>query len=97
MITFSHIQGCEYLLRDIRRRNDLGHPLCSNLREGTWLAGYLLARIKDCEEFQRLGQWLQPLVENLEIVPGSYRPVMFAAIVHALYSALYERAIECEQ
>jgi len=31
--------GIISLLADIRPNNDLGHPLCVNLRQGNWLIG----------------------------------------------------------
>lgn len=34
------------MLNDIRERNDLGHPICHNLREGDWLPQYLADRLK---------------------------------------------------
>lgn len=33
--------GIISLLADIRPNNDLGHPLCANLRQGNWLIGNL--------------------------------------------------------
>eukprot|EP00053_Salpingoeca_punica_P015824 m.146643 g.146643 ORF g.146643 m.146643 type:complete len:1557 (-) comp16812_c0_seq2:328-4998(-) len=94
-LVYCGIAGCEYLLAEIRRRNDLGHPLCNNLRQGTWLAGYMLSRMRDGDEFQKLVQWLQPLVKELELIPSSYRPSIFSTVIRTLYRALYERAITC--
>ncbi|VDP77151.1 unnamed protein product, partial [Schistosoma curassoni] len=33
------------VLQGIRDRNDLGHPICSHLRQGDWLAHYLTERL----------------------------------------------------
>ncbi len=33
-------------LRQIIDPNDLGHPLCAHLREGTWAMDYVLHRIE---------------------------------------------------
>ena len=34
------------ILSKIRLNNDLGHPLCSNIREGDWLADYTAKRLQ---------------------------------------------------
>lgn len=39
--------GIISLLADIRPNNDLGHPLCVNLREGNWLIGNILERFQE--------------------------------------------------
>lgn len=43
---------CEYVsaglmsvLADIRPSNDLGHPVCTNLRQGDWLIDYVSNRL----------------------------------------------------
>lgn len=33
-------------LRHIMKFNDLGHPLCANLREGTWAMDYVYSRLE---------------------------------------------------
>jgi len=32
-------------LREITKNNDLGHPLCAHLREGTWAFDYIHSRL----------------------------------------------------
>lgn len=39
--------GIISLLADIRPNNDLGHPLCANLRQGNWLIGNTIKSISD--------------------------------------------------
>jgi hypothetical protein len=34
------------VLNKIRPNNDLGHPLCNNIRDGDWLADYTAKRLQ---------------------------------------------------
>ena len=33
------------MMNDLRPTNDLGHPLCENLRNGPWLPDYVINRL----------------------------------------------------
>lgn len=37
--------GLISVLADVRPNNDLGHPLCANLRQGDWLIDYVSNRL----------------------------------------------------
>ncbi|OQR68221.1 glycogen debranching enzyme-like [Tropilaelaps mercedesae] len=78
------------LLAFIRPRNDLGHPLCSNIREGDWLMDYLISRLrphKSCVRFQNL---LQQMFEPVRGVPHYLKPCYFDAVVTALFTQLLD-------
>ncbi len=40
------LPGVISVLRNVRKSNDLGHPLCCNLRKGDWLLDYMVNRLK---------------------------------------------------
>jgi Central domain of human glycogen debranching enzyme len=39
------LAGVMSILNKIRASNDLGHPLCDNLRRGDWLLDYIANRL----------------------------------------------------
>ena len=45
-LTYCGLEGWMHPLRHIMRYNDLGHPLCGHLREGTWALEYVTARLE---------------------------------------------------
>ncbi len=40
------VVGTMSVLNKIRPNNDLGHPLCNNIRDGDWLADYMAKRLQ---------------------------------------------------
>ena len=40
------VTGVMSVLSKIRAINDLGHPLCNNLRNGNWMCDYIVNRLK---------------------------------------------------
>ena len=44
-MVYCGLEGWMHLLRSIMRYNDLGHPLCAHLREGTWALDYVHQRL----------------------------------------------------
>lgn len=53
------LAGVVSVLSEIRVINDLGHPLCGNLRDGDWLPDYIVGRLKLEPSTQRLAGWLE--------------------------------------
>ena len=45
-LTYCGLEGFMHPLRHIMRYNDLGHPLCGHLREGTWALDYVYSRLQ---------------------------------------------------
>ena len=46
------------MMSSIRTNNDLGHPLCHNLREGDWLMGYTAQRLMRFEGTKKVSACL---------------------------------------
>lgn len=44
-LVYCGLEGWMHPLRHIMRYNDLGHPLCGHLREGTWALDYIHSRL----------------------------------------------------
>lgn len=44
-LVYCGLEGWMHPLRQIMRDNDLGHPLCAHLREGTWALDYIVNRL----------------------------------------------------
>lgn len=45
-LTYCGLEGWMHPLRHIMTHNDLGHPLCAHLREGTWAMDYVQGRLE---------------------------------------------------
>ena len=91
-LIYCGLQGVMSLLTDIRPKNDLGHPLCANLRDGDWLSAYISGRLQQFEGTADLGRWLQSALSPLSDLPRFLVPCYFDAIVTATYSTLLGRA-----
>lgn len=44
-LTYCGLEGWMALLQAVAVTNDLGHPLCENLRKGTWALDYTVERL----------------------------------------------------
>lgn len=81
LIPYCGLQGILSILSKIRPKNDLGHPLCHNIREGDWLVDYSVNRLLRHEETKPFGLWLQKVFECLKKVPRYLIPSYFDAII----------------
>ncbi|KAJ3353015.1 hypothetical protein HDU83_007389 [Entophlyctis luteolus] len=46
-LPFCGLQGFMSVIQKVARSNDLGHALCGNLREGTWMMDYVTNRLRN--------------------------------------------------
>ncbi|XP_058794874.1 glycogen debranching enzyme isoform X2 [Phymastichus coffea] len=90
-LVYAGLQGVISLLADIRSNNDLGHPLCGNLRQGNWLIDYTWQRLKEDQGTVALGEWLEKAAEPFKLIPRYLVPSYFDVIIVNVYSILIEQ------
>ncbi|XP_041849646.1 glycogen debranching enzyme isoform X1 [Melanotaenia boesemani] len=86
-LKYAGLQGLMSVLADIRPNNDLGHPLCANLREGDWLLDFISNRLVHREgPLAQVGQWLGAMFDYLKHIPRYLIPCYFDAILMSTYT-----------
>ncbi|XP_047142337.1 glycogen debranching enzyme isoform X1 [Hydra vulgaris] len=93
-LVYAGLQGIFSLLRKVRLNNDLGHPLCKNLRQGDWLIEYIIRRLNNNEKTKCLGEWFEGLLHCLKCLPRYLVPSYFEAIVSFAYEACLNSIFE---
>uniref|UniRef100_A0A3Q3XM66 Glycogen debranching enzyme n=1 Tax=Mola mola TaxID=94237 RepID=A0A3Q3XM66_MOLML len=86
-LKYAGLQGLISVLADIRPNNDLGHPVCANLRQGDWLIEYVSNRLIHREgPLAQVGQWLAAMFNYLKHIPRYLIPSYFDAILVSTYT-----------
>lgn len=78
--------------KTIRTHNDLGHPICENLRQGLWLPNYIADRLFNRRTTADLATWLKNSFRHLENLPHYLVPKSFDKVVTPLYSLLLQQS-----
>ena len=94
-VGYCGLQGLSSLFEDVRKGNDLAHPICNNLREGNWLIDYTSERLKKFDGTKKLGNYLAEVFELLRKVPRYLIPKYFDMIVYIVHERLTQRC--CDQ
>ncbi|THV06230.1 glycoside hydrolase family 13 protein [Dendrothele bispora CBS 962.96] len=98
-LTYCGLEGWMHPLRHIMRYNDLGHPLCGHLREGTWAMDYVHGRLSKqtsvLPDLQKPALWFKERFDRVkDRVPPFMRPKYFALIISEAYKAARRSVIE---
>lgn len=92
-LKYAGLQGLMSVLADIRPNNDLGHPVCANLRQGDWLIDFVTNRLIHREgPLAQVGQWLRAMFNYLKPIPRYLIPCYFDAIMVSTYTTALDAA-----
>ncbi|KAI5694550.1 hypothetical protein M8J75_000879 [Diaphorina citri] len=90
-LVYCGLQGILSLMSDVAKTNDLGHPVCANLRDGHWLMDYLSGRLKKHPGTSALGEVLDVLFEPLKSIPRYLVPCYFHLILSRVSEAVVQQ------
>ncbi|RWS27560.1 glycogen debranching enzyme-like isoform X2 [Leptotrombidium deliense] len=90
-LNYCGIAGLMFYWKDIRTKDDLGHPICDNLRDGDWLPKYIADRLLHRTSTKQLGEWLLNAFNPLSRIPRFLIPHYFDSIITPLYCLLLDR------
>lgn len=98
-LKYCGLEGWMHPLKQVIQHNDLGHPLCGHLREGSWPLDYMSTRLfKQVDTFPKLqiaAEWFKERFDLVKsTVPPYLRPKYFAIVVSEAYKAARHVAIE---
>ncbi|CAO3630992.1 unnamed protein product [Mucor hiemalis] len=97
-LVYAGLQGFMSVLKSIIASNDLGHPLCDNLRAGHWAVDYTINRLKAYQdEYPNLAsliQWFEKRASLTKELPDFLMPKYFALLIKAAYDKVYSHALK---
>jgi len=83
-MTYCGLQGIMSIMNKIRAGNELGHPLCENLRSGHWLLDYTANRLLAFTSTKEIGLWLESAFSHLRKAPSYLIPCYFDALTRGV-------------
>ena len=87
-LVYAGLQGVVTILDRIRQTNDLGHPLCENIRAGNWMLEYLAKRLERRPSLVELSKLILGNCSQLDKIPRGLKPSYFDLIITSLYDML---------
>ncbi|TXT04967.1 hypothetical protein VHUM_03787 [Vanrija humicola] len=98
-LVYCGLEGWMAPLRSIVEHNDLGHPLCEHLRQGTWALDYVHDRLHhQTDVFPNLdtpAKWYKDRFDVIKAtVPDFMRPKFFSLVIFEAYKAARQAVFE---
>ncbi|XP_072940329.1 glycogen debranching enzyme isoform X2 [Epargyreus clarus] len=92
-LVYAGLQGVMSLLDEVRAGDDLGHPLCDNLRAGDWLLEYQWRRLEAEPRLAAAAARLRDAMRPLAELPRFLVPAYFDALIRAAHAAVTRAAL----
>jgi len=87
LLPWAGAMGLFHPLVHVARWNDTAHPLCRNLRDGLWLADYMIGRLERRPALAQTRKWLANWIDRIKTMHPGLRPQGFERVVRALIHA----------
>lgn len=99
-LVYAGLQGWWSILKTVIRENDLGHPICDNLRDGQWALDYVAGRLERIAKregqasLHKAAVWFVKRFDAIRKLPSFLLPRYFALVIQTAYQACRKRALE---
>ncbi|KAG2178648.1 hypothetical protein INT44_001801 [Umbelopsis vinacea] len=88
-LPYAGLEGFVSVLKPIIRENNLGHPFCAHLRDGTWAMDYIVDRLNrylgEYPNLKPLREWFSTRFSVVKGLPDFLVPKYFALIIRTAY------------
>eukprot|EP01132_Coremiostelium_polycephalum_P009283 gene9283-11379_t len=92
-LPFCGIQGFVTILLRICQWNDLGHPLCNNLRAGNWIMDYIVGRLDQRPGLANIKRWLSKCFDEIKKMPRHFIPKYFYSTLITAYRCIVDQCL----
>lgn len=92
-LVYCGTQGFVSVFTEIAPKNDLGHPICNNLRQGDWMINYIHQRIKKNLRTAELSEWFSYNFAALKQIPRYLIPCYFDVLITGVHQLLLDECI----
>jgi len=92
-LNYCGLEGLVPVLDTMRLKNDLGHPLAGNLRDGDWMLDYIISRLTRRPGTFGLSKWLGTAFSHIRKLPRFLIPAYFDTVITNVASKIVAHAI----